>query len=111
VLFHELMHWVHREGPQWYRDAITKHFNERTSGEAIVHLTGYDSTTVGKRDKWYEIYAGRVYGHGIERPGEAGVEVPTRYIEWLTKSPAWMAERWNDPNFRETMLVVLRGLF
>jgi hypothetical protein len=109
VIFHELMHWVHREGPESYRQIITQHFNARTAGESIKQLHPYGSDTRGKRDRWYEPYAGRVYG--FERPGEAGLEVPTRYIEWLARPPQWMAEHWNDPDFRETMLVVLRGLF
>ena len=40
-----------------------------------------------------------------------GLEVPTRYIEWLTKSPEQMALMWNDPVFRETLMIVLEGLF
>jgi len=104
VLFHELMHWVHLEGPKWYRDAIAKHFQERTAGEALTHLPGYG--LLGKKDKWYEVYAGRAYSGLVD-----GTEVPTRYIEWLTFSPEKMARMWNDPVFRETMLLVLRILF
>jgi hypothetical protein len=104
VLFHELMHWVHLEGPQWYRDAIAKHFEARTAGEKLGSLPGYGLQ--GKQDKWYEVYAGRVYS-GYP----AGTELPTRYIEWLTFSPEKMASMWTDPVFRETLLIVLRMLF
>jgi hypothetical protein len=105
VLFHELMHWVHLEGPKWYRDAIAKHFEARTAGEKVVELGLYGVS--GKKDKWYEVYAGRIYsGYPL------GTEVPTRYIEWLTLSPEKMARMWNeDALFRETMLIVLRILF
>jgi hypothetical protein len=104
VLFHELMHWVHLEGPKWYRDAIAKHFEARTAGEKLGYLPGYGLQ--GKQDKWYEVYSGRVYtGY------PAGTEVPTRYIEWLTFSPEKMAKMWNDPVTRETLLIVLRILF
>ncbi len=104
VLFHELMHWVHLEGPKWYRDAIAKHFEARTAGEKLGYLPGYGLQ--GKQDKWYEVYAGRVYS-GYP----SGTEVPTRYIEWLTFSPEKMAKMWNDPVTRETLLIVLRILF
>jgi hypothetical protein len=106
VLHHELMHWVHLEGPQWYRDSIAKHFAERTAGEKVEHLGAYASDVRGKKDKWYEVYAGRIY-HGLPD----GAEVPTRYIEWLTRSPEKMAELWNDLEFRETMTIVLQILF
>jgi hypothetical protein len=108
TIFHELMHWVHREGPKEYREAITAHFRARTAGEKIVHLPNYPAAIRGKTDKWYEPYAGRVYG--FERPGEDGLEVPTRYIEWLAMPPAVQAELWNNPHFRETMMVVLKGI-
>jgi hypothetical protein len=104
VLFHELMHWVHLEGPQWYRDTIAKHFEARTAGEKLGYLPGYGLQ--GKQDKWYEVYAGRVYS-GYP----AGTEVPTRFIEWLTFSAEKMAKMWNDPVTRETLLIVLRILF
>lgn len=112
VMFHELMHWVHREGPQWYRDLIRQHFEERTAGEALIKLPGYG--VPGKKDQWYEVYAGRIYPwevlpDGTPRP--IGLEVPTRYIEWLTHSPEAQAVLWNDPKFRETMQLVLTRLF
>jgi hypothetical protein len=107
VLFHELMHWVHREGPKEYRDAIRAHFEDRTEGERVVRLPGYIGVR-GKKDDWYEAYAGRIYSFE-GRP--EGLEVPTRYIEWLTMDPEKMADLWNDGTFRETMTVVLKGLF
>lgn len=108
TIFHELMHWVHREGPQEYRTAIKKHFEERTAGERIRRLPGYSKGTNGKTDKWYEPYAGRIYSFEVTAEG---LEIPTRYIEWLTFKPEEMAAHWNDPNFRETMKIVLKGLF
>lgn len=108
VGFHELMHWLHMEGGPEFKELIRAHFEARTQGEKVKTLPGYGTRTKGKRDKWYEVYAGRVY------PWETmpmGLEVPTRYIEWLTHTPEWMAEHWNNANFRETMLVVLKGLF
>ncbi len=108
VVFHELMHWVHREGGEEYRKAIRTHFMERTRGESVVHLPGYSWGTDGKTDKWYEAYAGRIYPFET-RP--EGLEIPTRYIEWLTMPPEKMALLWNDADFRETMQIVLRGLF
>ena len=108
TLFHELMHWLHREGPQSFRDAIQEHFDERTAGERLKQLTGYARGVRGMTDDWWDSYAGRVYP--FELP-PSGLEVPTRYIEWLTWRPEKMAEYWNDPKFRGTMKIVLGGLF
>jgi len=108
TMFHELMHWVHREGSPAYQKLIKDHFDARTAGEPVVHLGNYRRDVRGKRDKWYEVYAGRIY-RGEYPP--MGLEVPTRYIEWLTMKPNEMARWWNDPDFRETMKIVLKGLF
>ena len=59
TIFHEMMHWIHLEGGQEYRDAIKKHFDERTAGEVLKLLPGY--WVPGLKDGWYNIYAGRVY--------------------------------------------------
>jgi hypothetical protein len=108
TLFHELGHWLHREGPQGYRDAIADHYEERTKGEISRTLTPYSS--VGKKDRWYDIYAGTIYD--FEDPAEpGGLEVPTRYLEWLTMTPVQQADYWNDADFRQTMKIVLTGLF
>lgn len=108
-LFHELMHWVHREGPAWYRDLVREHYAARTAGEPEIELPGYRRGTRGKRDRWSNVYAGRIYP--FERGEAQGIEVPTVYFEQLTESNADLARSWNDPVFRETMLVVLRALF
>jgi hypothetical protein len=109
TLFHELMHWFHMEGSQEYKQRIKSHFQQRTLGEKVVQLHPYGPSTRGKTDKWYEVYAGRIYPWEVD---PAGLEVPTRYIEWLTRDPALFAAAWNrSPEFRETMKVVLEGLF
>ncbi len=106
VLFHEMMHWVHREGSAEYQRAIRQHFEARTAGEKLVHLFG---DSYGKTDKWYDLYAGRIYPWEVV---PAGLEIPTRYIELLAKDPEWLMMRWNaDPHFRETFLIVLKGFF
>lgn len=111
TLFHELMHWLHREGGAAYQKAIADHFEERTDRERIRKLTPYSA--YGKKDDWYDAYAGAIYPFEMvegDRPG--GLEVPTRYIEWLARSPEEMAQMWNeDPKFRETMKIVLHALF
>lgn len=60
--FHEMMHWVHIHVPKEYAAAIKAHFEKRTAGEKVANLPGYGGGTKGKQDKWYEPYAGRVYG-------------------------------------------------
>lgn len=108
TLFHELTHWVHIDGPKWYRDLVREHFEARTAGEATAQLSGYSRNVRGKRDKWVEAYAGRIYSW--ERQPE-GLEVPTRYMELLTETDAMLAEHWRDDRIRETLMVVLRTLF
>lgn len=106
TMFHELMHWLHIEGPKEFKDAIKKHYQDRTKGEQLVPI-GYGSS-LGKKDKWYESYAGKVY----EDAGDPiGYEVPTRYIEWLVMDPKEAARLWNRAEFRETITIVLRALF
>jgi hypothetical protein len=106
TMFHELMHWIHREGSPEYRALIRKHFEARTKGEKSAKLPNYSSR--GKKDKWYDAYAGTIYDW--EAAAE-GLEVPTRYIEWLVMEAKDAAKLWNKPEFRETMMLVLRALF
>jgi hypothetical protein len=96
------------EGSPEYQKAIADHFEKRTKGETVQQLGLYDSDVLGKKDKWYEPYAGRVYP---KKEWPAGTEVPTRYIEWLTMPPERQAELWNDADFRETLLIILQALF
>lgn len=107
--FHELTHWLHVDGKnkEW-QAKLKAHFEERTKGENIQPLPGY--LTPGKKDNWYEAYAGKIYSLPMEKE-LMGLEVPTRYMEWLQFSPEQMAKLWNDKSFRETMLIVLEGLF
>lgn len=79
VLSHELMHWAHMssrgEAAKAYRKAIADHYAARTAGDTLIG--GY------RRDKWWDLYAGREYGFEKGKPG--GLEVPTRYYElWET---------------------------
>ena len=107
TFYHELMHWIHIEGPVAYRDAIYQHFKDRTAGELLARLPRYGFEVLGLKDDWYEPYAGRIYpGHPI---GYQGLEVPTRYIEWLAMPTDKMAFLWNLPSFRETMQIVLQA--
>ena len=109
TLFHELMHWVHMEGPATYRDLIFAHFQARTAGDKIKYLAGYGDA-IGLADDWYDAYAGRIYPASTKY-GNQGLEIPTRYIEWLAMHPDDMADYWGRPKFRETMTVVLQSLF
>ena len=106
-MFHELMHWLHLEGGDEFKAAIKKHFQTRTKGEKIARLGNY-RRAMGKKDKWYEVYAGRVYDDGAD---PIGYEVPTRYIEWLVMDAQDASELWNKPEFRQTMEIVLQALF
>lgn len=109
TVMHELMHWVHFEGPRWYRDLIKKHFEARTAGEAVKQLPGYPKGIRGKKDKWADPYSGRVYD--FETGDPMGTEVATTHLEWLAQSPEEIAKLWANPEFRETLLIVLRGIF
>jgi hypothetical protein len=110
TIFHEMMHWFHMDGVPAYKDAIRKHFRVRTAGEVTKPLPGYSGR--GRLDKWYEAYAGKIYSQE-PKDGE-GLEMVTRYFQLLA-NPDQLAKQWNHPvngaAFRETMQVVLRGLF
>ena len=108
VVFHELTHWLHMNGPEWYRESIREHFRKRTENEKTTTLPGYGSR--GKQDKWYDAYAGRIYPSSIDSTKGEGLEVPTRYLETLAE-PAKLARLWRDDTFRETMTLALRILF
>lgn len=109
TLWHELTHWLHIERPDadaWVA-AIKGHFEVRTKGEKVGLLAGYAAAR-GKRDQWFDAYAGRIYGWEGDK---LGVEVPTRYMELLTLDADALARHWNHAPTRETLMVVLRGLF
>lgn len=76
VLSHELMHWLHYDASgiraDTFRKTIREHFATRTKGEEIIQGAFY-------KDKWYDLYAGKVYR--FERDDPRGTEVPTRYYE------------------------------
>lgn len=111
TMFHELGHWLHMDGEPKYKQEIKDHFQARTKGEKIAPLPGYSRKTRGKRDKFYSAYAGRIYeGQSYDSAEGNGLEVPTRYLELLA-DPKELAKNWADADFRETMMVVLRGLF
>lgn len=112
TIFHELTHWVHRELPPshpWVAE-IKAHFQKRTAGEKIVQLGGYAQGTTGKRDHWYDSYAGRIY-HYAEEASHLGLEFPTRMLELLF-DPRRFAEVWNVNAYnREDIQLALKGLF
>ena len=108
TLFHELMHWLHLDGPSDdFRKTVKEHFKARTKGEVMAILEHYGC--LGLHDKWYDQYAGKVYPR--ERHDPKGTEMVTRYFEWLTMKKKEMVDWWNDADFRETLLIVLKGLF
>jgi len=93
TLWHELMHWIHLNGPPEYSASIRDHFRLRTVGEPTHQLPGYEADVEGREDQWWEAYAGRIY------PGEpidgTGMEVPTRYFQLLA-NPAKLLRQF-DP--------------
>jgi hypothetical protein len=112
TLWHELTHWLHMELPgshPWVKQLVD-HFRARTAGEQVAQLPHYGPGTRGKRDDWYEPYAGRIYNASWEATHE-GVELPTRYVELLSLPPEELALHWNNPKTRETLLIVLEGFF
>lgn len=110
TIFHELTHWVHRELPgdhPWVRK-IKAHYEARTAGEPMITLPKYGSK--GKRDKWYEEYAGRIYGFR-EESTHLGLEFPTRHLELLS-DPAKLARVWSSSQeARDDIALSLEGLY
>jgi hypothetical protein len=112
VVFHEMAHWLHLDGDPRWKEAVRQHFRDRTQGEKTAPLPGYGSDTEGRRDKWYHVYASRMYsGVNWDSSDGEGVELPSVYLELLAK-PKELADEWNrSADFRETMTLMLRGLF
>ena len=112
TVFHELMHWVHLEDGQPYKDKILALFNQRTAHEATVQLPGYDSSCHGKPDNFWDAYMGRQYkdDKGNHAPAYDGCEIPTRTIELLC-NPTEFAQRWNNPSHRAILEEVFSLFF
>ena len=112
TVFHEMMHWVHRELPgthPWVAE-IRQHFEARTLGEALAQLPSYDSSVVGKLDHWWEEYMGRIYGYP-EEATHLGLEFPTRIAELLA-DPERLAAVWSSsPAAREDIQLAMKGLY
>ena len=111
TLWHETMHWIHMHGPQSYRDAIKLHFQDRTAGEAVAKLPGYNA--YGKQDKWWDVYAGAQYlNSSFDTYDGVGIEVPTRYFQ-LMANPAKLVRQMDvatNPNagvFLDTLKIIL----
>lgn len=105
VLFHELSHWLHLNGPAAYRAKIKDLMSRRTLGFTgplqVLHAKSgqlYDSSTTGMRDEFSDRmgneYAGRIYPFE-DQTDPAGLEIPTRHIESLSFHPATLAEYLN----------------
>lgn len=108
TIWHETMHWMHLHGPAEYRKTISDHFKARTAGESIVQLAGYGKQSRGKRDKWYEAYAGRIYpNHPNDSADGEGLEIPTRYFQLFADPEKLALYRNNDPHFEETFKTML----
>lgn len=129
-LWHEMIHWVHMEGPPSYRALLQDHFRARTNGftEAVALLakkTGlyYPAGTNGMPDDFADLlgdeYAGRIYGPPLESPSvPLGLEIPTCHLEKLSGSPALLASMLNHVSpktglraWRETFLQCMAIFF
>lgn len=112
VIYHELLHWVHIHGPADYAATIKEHFEARTAGEPMQILP-FPGIVVGKKDKWTNIYAGRVYGgrNAELEKTHLGIEIPSTNMEIMGLTPEKMAVHWNRPEDRETLMKVLRIFF
>ena len=115
VMYHELMHWFHRDSPgaagDIYRSAIRDHYAARTKGENPTMLP---RGMLRRDDKWWNNYAGMQY------PWEqscSGLEVPTVYFELLA-NPNLMSLVMEQQSimgrskeFHDSLKVVIGGLF
>jgi len=106
-IFHEMGHWVHINGPPWYRKRINALWKQRTGGEAAVMSPAYGCLI--KRDRWYDEYAGRIYdGYNYD-----GLEVVTRHIQLLANPRRMATEmlRDNGETIAENLSTVLSVFF
>jgi SPP1 gp7 family putative phage head morphogenesis protein len=102
VMAHEYGHHLSYQVPKYMR-AQNQYFVERTFDEKVKTLPGYAKKIKGKKDKWFEPYAGRVYDSDGRYP-----EVITVAIEHLVKDPVSFAKR--DPEYYDWIIGVLKDL-
>jgi hypothetical protein len=81
-VLHEFIHHVYYSNAKFAK-FVKAFFEERTRGEAVRKLTGYGGKRmVGKADKFFDSYCGRIYAHN-----KYGAEIPTRGLETLFLRP------------------------
>lgn len=101
-IFHEMGHWIHMNGPQWYKDEIEKLYDAKTAGESKIWSSIYNCWI--KRDRWYDEYAGDINK----------LEVVTRHFQLLTNPMKMELEMMNSPNgstIAENMKTVLKVFY
>ncbi|MDF3129268.1 phage minor head protein [Kiritimatiellaeota bacterium B1221] len=86
--YHELTHWVHDHGPKSFGDEMRDLFAERTKGESFFRPGPGQNY---KQDRWYTLYAGRVYDFENKQT-PPGSEVATTHMQ-LFSDPAEAAAK------------------
>lgn len=106
TVFHETGHWLHAEtrgvSAEEWRDALKRHFAERTKGDKP-----YPDGEGGWiwPDKWWRPYAGRQYKN---KPADGEELVPV-YFELLA-NPKLLASKIGSPATADTLKLVTRIL-
>jgi hypothetical protein len=102
VIWHLLGHWIHLEGPQGYRDAISERFTILTAGEDVK--LSADNGFRYKRAHFSSDYAGKIYD-GLDPGTELLAVMGTESIANGT-----IASQLADPHCRELTKTIL-GIF
>jgi hypothetical protein len=108
MVWHEMGHYVHDEGPVSFRAAVQTHYRSRTFGEALQNNGDYEY----RRDKLFSDYMGKVYPN--EPPAGSGAEVVSTAFEHLASDrPGFYARAstTNASNYKDTMAVALSVLY
>lgn len=109
IVAHELGHWLELRSDS-IRQEVLDFYNRRTAGDApekLSDLTGnsdYGAYEIAKRDKWTDVYIGKVYAD--ENGNQILTEVLAVGLQWFYEKPQKFAEE--DPEFFDFIYDLLR---
>jgi hypothetical protein len=109
MVWHEMGHYIHDEGPASIRAAMQAHFQRRTAHELLTSNGDYWF----KRDELFSDYAGRVYYPREPKEG-LGTELPSTHLEHLAADRVGFYPRTattNSAKYKETMAVSLSAFY
>jgi SPP1 gp7 family putative phage head morphogenesis protein len=106
AFIHEFSHHIENSNKESIRLEVTRFLNRRTKGEKLTRLSdvfkssGYEDWEVVRKDKFFDVYCGKVYKSG-------DTEILSMGMEKFVKSPSKFYRE--DPDYFSLILGFLRG--